>query len=139
MTDDSTAAPQANWTIADSGGDAKALYLNDTTLSFSPFALKGLQDAYEKNCPACDFEELGTNSGDIGTALPNKISSYLQAHPDVKYLVGEYCAMFTGVPGALATAGITGMRTVCLHRRRSISRACRKARRLLTYSTATQR
>lgn len=110
---DRQGASLANWTIADSGGDAKALYLNDTTLSFSPFAAKGLNDAYKENCPGCKVEELGTNSGEIGTALPNKISSYLQAHPDTKYLVGEYCAMFTGVPGALSTAGIKGIKTIC--------------------------
>jgi hypothetical protein len=103
----------ANWTIADSGGSANALYLNDTTLSFSPFAAKGLNTAFSKNCPGCKVDTLGTNSGEISTALPNKISSYLQAHPDVKYLVGEYCALFTGVPGALATAGIKGIKTVC--------------------------
>jgi ribose transport system substrate-binding protein len=106
-------ATLANWTIADSGGDAKSLYLEDTTLSFTPFATKGLDDAYAENCPGCSVNNLGTNSGEIGTALPDKISSYLQAHPDVKYLVGEYCALFTGVPAALATAGIHGIKTIC--------------------------
>ena len=110
---DRQGASLANWTTADSGGNAKVLYLNDTTLSFSPFALKGLNNAYKKNCPGCEVKVLGTNSGEIGTALPNKISSFLQAHPDVKYLVGEYCAMFTGVPGALSAAGINGIKTIC--------------------------
>lgn len=102
----------ADWSIVDSGGHADVLYLDDTTLSFSPWATKGLKDTYAKNCPGCKVDELATNSGEIGTVLPNKISSYLQAHPDVKYVVAEYSALLTGVPAALSTAGISGIRTI---------------------------
>ncbi|WP_166459598.1 sugar ABC transporter substrate-binding protein [Amycolatopsis pithecellobii] len=102
----------ANWTIADSGGHANVLYLSDTTLSFSASTTQGLKEAYAKNCPGCTVHELATNSGEIGTVLPNKISSYLQAHPDVKYVIVQYSALLTGVPAALATAGITGIKTI---------------------------
>ncbi|MFE9606868.1 sugar ABC transporter substrate-binding protein [Streptomyces hokutonensis] len=105
-------ATLANWAIADSGGHADVLYLNDTTLSFSPWAAKGLKYAYAKNCPGCTVDELATNSGEIGTVLPNKISSYLQVHPDIKYMVAEYSALLTGVPAALSTAGISGIKTI---------------------------
>ena len=63
---------------------------------------------YIANC----LSELTTNPSESGSALPNKIVSYLQAHPGVKYIDAEYSALLTGLPAALSTAGISGIKTI---------------------------
>jgi ABC-type sugar transport system substrate-binding protein len=102
----------ADWTIADSGGHADTLYISDPTLSFGPWLTQGLMGAFAKNCPGCSVSELTTNPSEIGSTLPNKIVSYLQAHPGVKYIDAEYSALLTGLPAALSTAGISGIKTI---------------------------
>lgn len=102
----------ANWTINDSQGTAQVLYLDDPTLSFSSFISKGLHDTYSENCPSCAIDTLVTSSSEIGTSLPTKVASYLQAHPQIKYINAEYSALLTGVPTALKNAGMTGIKTI---------------------------
>jgi ribose transport system substrate-binding protein len=102
----------ADWTIADSGGHADTLYIDDPTLSFAPWVTQGLMGAFAKNCPGCSVSELTTNPSQIGAALPNMIVSYLQAHPAVKYVDAEYSALLTGLPAALSTAGLSGIKTI---------------------------
>jgi ribose transport system substrate-binding protein len=51
--------------------------------------------------------------GDIGTPrLPNRVVSYLQAHPETKYVTMAFGSMAIGLPQALAAAGLTDKVTV---------------------------
>lgn len=102
----------ANWAIADSDGSAKVLYLQDPTLAFGESETQGLQDAFAANCPDCTLDVLRTSSAEIGAALPPKVVSELQRKPDTTYVIGQYSALLIGVPTALKTASISGLKLV---------------------------
>ena len=52
------------------------------------------------------MDVLNVKTSDIGTGIPKQVVSYLQKHPDTKYVVCQFGDIFTGVPQALKTAGL---------------------------------
>lgn len=60
----------------------------------------------KERCPSCKAEVQELPLSDIGTAAPGKIVSYLQAHPDVKWVIAllDYGS---GLPNALKAAGLS--------------------------------
>lgn len=100
----------ANWAIADSGGKANVVYLSDPTLAFGDSESSELTATFAANCPDCEVDKLQTSSAEIGKELPGKVSSYLQSHPETDYVIAQYSALLIGVPAALKTVGLTGVK-----------------------------
>jgi ribose transport system substrate-binding protein len=59
----------------------------------------------KKRCPSCKADVMELPLSDIGTKSPGKIVSYLQAHPDVHWVIAllDYG---NGLPNALQAAGL---------------------------------
>jgi ribose transport system substrate-binding protein len=102
----------ANMVIADSGGKARSMYVWTPELA----GLKPQTDAFvgtmKKNCPACTADVVTAKSSDIGKKLPQQVVSELQRKPDIKYVVMMSGDMVTGVPEAMKSAGLSGVKVI---------------------------
>jgi ABC-type sugar transport system substrate-binding protein len=95
----------ADWAAVDSNGAANiALFSDPANLSFTS-AADSFQAELKRVCPGCVSEVVDINSADIGTKIPTQVVSYVQAHPDVKYIGFTLLGADLGVPEALAAAG----------------------------------
>lgn len=97
----------ANWVIADSGGDATIVYYDFTAVETVAEVAIGFAETIEANCPNCTIENIDVPGADIGTNLPGQIVSYLRSNPDTNYVALAFSDLAIGVPGALADAGIS--------------------------------
>ena len=57
-------------------------------------------------CPDCKYDTLEIPIDALATEAPSRIVSYLQANPDVTYVVGAFADIVTALPGALSDAGL---------------------------------
>jgi ribose transport system substrate-binding protein len=101
----------AVFVAADSGGSGKALWATSTFPILVP-ELEGIEGrpgfagTLEELCPDCSYESLEVPIDALATQAPQRIVSYLQANPDVTYVVGAFADIVTALPGALADAGL---------------------------------
>lgn len=96
-----------NWVAVDSGGSAKILAVTIPTYPILGAQVTAAEDELGKNCPSCEFDTLEATVNDLaGGAVPQNVSSYLQAHPDVNYVYFTYNGLAGGVPAVLKSAGI---------------------------------
>lgn len=104
---------QADWVVADTDGDANALYLNVPAYPILGAQVDGFTEEYKRLCPDCTMDTLDLNVADLGTPdLSASITGYLQSHPDVNYLVAGTDDALVGLPAALGAANITGLKAV---------------------------
>jgi ribose transport system substrate-binding protein len=103
----------ADWTVADSQGDAKILYANLPDFVVFKNMYAAFDDEYKKLCQGCtDVKLMITSFEDIGTTLPGKIVSEIQRDPAINYVITPLGDQALGVPQALKAAGITGVKIV---------------------------
>jgi ribose transport system substrate-binding protein len=101
----------ADWVISDSKGDADMLFVNLPDFTILQYAEKQLTDHYKESCTSCKMDVLETTIADLTAGnVPGQIVSYLQSHPDVKYVNVAIGDLATGLPEAIAAAGITGVK-----------------------------
>jgi ribose transport system substrate-binding protein len=55
----------------------------------------------QSDCASCQVSVLNVQASDIGQSIPTKVVSFLQANPDVKYVVTQFGDLETGVPQAI--------------------------------------
>ena len=109
---DSTAANAyatalADYLIVQSKGAANALVVTIPTYPILTAQVDAARAEFARNCPACKLNTLEVTVNDlVGGAVPQNISSYLQAHPDVDYVYFTYASLDTGVTAALRAAGL---------------------------------
>ncbi len=101
----------ADWMVADSGGKGSSVVF---TIPVQP-ALDKVADAYssriEESCPGCSVDRVNIKGFDsIGKDLPGSVVSYLQAHPNVKYVFMAFGDMTIGVPDALRAIGMSDVK-----------------------------
>jgi len=96
----------ADWIVVDSNANAKTAFFNVPDFP----ALKTMEKAYQVRlsqlCSSCTYAGTDVQGTDIGTALPGRVVSYLQQHPDTHYVVLAFGSMVLGVPEALKEAGL---------------------------------
>jgi ABC-type sugar transport system substrate-binding protein len=102
----------ANWVISDSNASAKTAYVFTPEFAGLFPQVNTYRDKLKADCPDCSFERLDVKSTDVGKVIPGRVVSYLQQHPEVKYVVFQYGDLATGVPQALKTAGLEGIKLV---------------------------
>jgi hypothetical protein len=94
-----------NVVVSDAGGAAKTVFITDPELKlqFGP-----VQTEFAKVVGAAGGSVGGLNvrTQDIGRTIPTAVVSYVQRHPDVKYLVFALNDLTAGVPEALRGAGL---------------------------------
>jgi ABC-type sugar transport system substrate-binding protein len=102
---------QASLVIADSKSTGDGI-----TFLYTPQAPSYVlaADTFKKTIESAggsvDFLELSQQ--DIGSKVPGQVVSYLQAHPDTKYLVATDDTWFPGVAEAIKAAGITSPKLI---------------------------
>jgi len=110
---DSTAAgayasAMADYLIVQSKGAVNALVVSIPTYPILTAQVDAMRAELAKNCPACKANTLEVTVNDlVGGAVPQNISSYLQAHPDVNYVYFTYASLANGVAPALRAAGLS--------------------------------
>jgi ABC-type sugar transport system substrate-binding protein len=99
--------------VADAKGPADTVWAWDptTAIAFSP-----IKDGFTQEVTAAGgtVNVLTVSGDDVGRALPGQLVSYLQAHPNVKYLATPAAAFLPGVPEALQSAGLTDVKIVAI-------------------------
>ena len=102
----------AAWVIADSGGSADSVYID-----LSVFKILGsVRDTYEQTmddlCGDCSYDTLDIPITSLGKDVPDKIVSYVRAHPDVKYVALSTDGLSAGLPAALKAAGLNDVKVI---------------------------
>jgi ribose transport system substrate-binding protein len=107
---------QAYWTVADSEGQANALYINIPAYPVLTAELEGFTEQFERLCPECTMETYDQNVADVGTPSGvEKIVGYLRSHPDINYLVAGADDSYVGLPAAIRAAGLSsGLKAIGL-------------------------
>jgi ABC-type sugar transport system substrate-binding protein len=91
--------------VADAKGPAKSVFLWDPkSISWIP-----ARDQFTKVVEGAggSVDILKVSKTEIGKAVPNQVVSYLQAHPDVRYVALGLGDLGAGVPQALKAAGLS--------------------------------
>lgn len=89
--------------VVDAKGAAKAVFVYDPTLAFLDSAKVALKK--EITAAGGSLDVLDISAAEIGKAVPTQITSYLQSHPDVKYVAFPNADFGLGLPQALKAAG----------------------------------
>jgi ribose transport system substrate-binding protein len=98
----------ADWAISKSNAQVNALIVTipDFTV-LGPF-VDEQQKRYQEICPkTCKSTVMKAQVTDIGTNIPGMITSALQRDPSINYISFTSGSLSTGVPAALAQAGLT--------------------------------
>jgi ribose transport system substrate-binding protein len=101
----------AVFVAADSGLAANAVWVTSTFPILVPElegvnGTGGFDATLTELCPDCSYDTLEIPIDALATQAPQRIVSYLQANPDVTYVVGAFADIVTALPGALADAGL---------------------------------
>jgi ribose transport system substrate-binding protein len=97
----------ADYMISDSKGAGKFLLVNLPDFTILQYAEKQMTDWIDKNCTSCTYDKLEATIADLtGGAVAGQVVSYLQAHPDVTNVNASIGDLATGLPEALAAAGL---------------------------------
>ncbi len=99
----------ADFMAVDSNGKADILLVTIPSYPVLTAQADGVKAELGKNCPSCKIHTLETTVNDLaGGAVPQSVSSYLQANPSVNYVFFTYNGLEKGVPAVLKTAGLLG-------------------------------
>ncbi|MFE5703942.1 sugar ABC transporter substrate-binding protein [Rhodococcus koreensis] len=101
----------ADWMVADSNGTGSSVVFTIPVQR----TLSAIGDTYRARlndtCPGCGVDVVDVKGfSSIGKDLPGTVVSYLQSHPDVKYVFLAFGDMVTGVPDALRAAGLSDVK-----------------------------
>jgi ribose transport system substrate-binding protein len=100
----------ANYNIAKSNGQAHAVLFNVSAFTVFQPMINEEQKIYGQQCPACTLDVINLSLDQANAGIGSEVVSYLEQHPDVKYVQFAYGAMTTGVTQALKSAGLdTGL------------------------------
>ncbi|HEY2165727.1 MAG TPA: substrate-binding domain-containing protein [Jatrophihabitantaceae bacterium] len=73
---------------------------------------KAFGTAITSVCATCKVDHLDVPITSLGTDLPTRVTSYLSAHPKVKWVYVGFSDMVTGLPAALKAAGLGDVKLV---------------------------
>ena len=100
----------ADWVIADSRARPTRCSSHLPDFTILQYAEQKMTDQFDANCTTCTYDTLETTIADLTAGnVPGQVVSYLQSHPDVKYVNLAIGDLATGLPEALEAAGITGV------------------------------
>jgi ribose transport system substrate-binding protein len=107
----------ADYVLANSGGKP----VHELSVTVSAYANLGMiSDEVSKeikaHCPSCTTATLDVPVTSIGSDLPSRVTSYLSAHPDVNWAYVGFADMMSGLPPALSSAGLGGVKIVTIDR-----------------------
>lgn len=98
----------ADFVIGDSGGHGHVLFVNVPDFAILRQVGNATAQAYQQGCPACAFTVLPVSTSDMAAGnSTSAIVSRLQADPSIDYVQLAIGDLATGLPEALAAAGLT--------------------------------
>ncbi|WP_433504846.1 sugar ABC transporter substrate-binding protein [Pseudonocardia halophobica] len=100
----------AAYTIAESGGTARAVSFNIPGYPIIGPITKAFTESTAQHCPGCEVEVVDIPVASLGKDAADRITSYLRSHPDVEFVFLTAGALAPGLPAALRSVGITGKR-----------------------------
>jgi len=102
----------ADYVIAKSEGKANAVLFYPPEYTVFVGLAEAFQDEIQSQCPGCTVSIESAPASEIGSQLPTKVVSFVQANPSTDWVVGAFGSVLIGVPQALAAAGIEGIDTL---------------------------
>lgn len=96
----------ASWITKDSGGKANTLYVDLPVYNILKPVREYFEQDYAKLCAGCKLDKIDIPITAIGKDVPDRVVSYLRAHPDINYVAYSLGALNVGVPAALRQAGL---------------------------------
>ncbi|HZV73641.1 MAG TPA: substrate-binding domain-containing protein [Conexibacter sp.] len=102
----------AAWFVVDSGGKGSTVYVDIPDFKILAPLGDGYVNESKRLCPACSAARLEIPFTSLGKDAPNRIVSYLRAHPDVKYVALAIDQIGTGLPAALKAAGLGDVKLI---------------------------
>lgn len=97
----------AKYALVDAGGkDINVMIVGVAAYPTVQLLGRSFGETLKRYCDSCSVDELDVPATAIGNDLPTRISTYLQAHPDVNWVVNGFADMSVGVPAALQSAGV---------------------------------
>jgi ABC-type sugar transport system substrate-binding protein len=99
--------------LADVNGEPPVAFLWDPS---EEAGLGGIQNGFDASLQAVGAapDVIQVSELDAGKTIPGQIVTYVQSHPDVKYVVGFNCDVLLGVPEALAAANLAAqVKIIC--------------------------
>jgi ribose transport system substrate-binding protein len=102
----------AAFVVANSGGKANTLYVDlPVFVIYKPYR-ESFASTYKKLCPSCQMSTLPLPATALGKNAPQLISNYLAAHRSINYVFVVNDAAGLGLPAAMQSAGVTGVKYV---------------------------
>ncbi len=97
----------ADLVISDSGGDANVLVVSVPDFAILQRRHRRHQRPVRGQCPDCTVQTLDLSIADLtGGAVASQVVSALQSNPDIDYVYVAIGDLATGLPEALASAGL---------------------------------
>jgi ribose transport system substrate-binding protein len=95
------------WMVKDSGGKANVVAVTIPQFPVLVGETDYFKNDFTKECSGCSYDELAVTIDDVGAgAVPQKLTGYLQAHPDVNYVFFTFSDLGKGIGPALARSGL---------------------------------
>jgi ABC-type sugar transport system substrate-binding protein len=92
---------------ADGGEQPNVVYVRDPVLAGAQDRVKeGFTAALKEFSPGATLATLNVNTSGPAAQVSSAVITYLQKHPDVKYLVFALASFENGIPQALTSAGL---------------------------------
>ncbi len=105
-----------DYIIADSGGDAHVLFVNIPDFTILQIAADATNAQFESECPDCVVTPLDVTINDLTSgAVASQVVSELQSNPDIDYVFTSIGDLATGLPEALAGAGLAEQAQIVTH------------------------
>jgi ribose transport system substrate-binding protein len=99
--------------IADSGGDANVLVVSIPDFAILNVATDAIDAQFSSECPDCTVESLDVTIPDLTSGNVNsQIVSAIQTNPDIEYVFVVIGDLATGLPEALASAGMDDVKII---------------------------
>jgi ribose transport system substrate-binding protein len=105
-----------DYVIADSGGDAQVLFVNIPDFTILQIAADATNGQFESECPDCEVVPLDVTINDLTSgAVASQVVSALQSNPNIDYVFTSIGDLATGLPEALAGAGLSEQAQIVTH------------------------
>jgi len=103
----------AAYIVDKSAGKGDALFVNVSAFEIIQSIKKGFDQVMSETCPACKSDEIDIPITALGKDVPDRIVSFLRAHPDTKYVALSIDgALGAGLPAALKAAGLNDITVI---------------------------
>ena len=100
----------AAYFVANSGGTGSAVVYTITGLPILTDFVNSFQAALGQWCPKCSVQNQSQEITSIGTTTPSAVTTFLQSHPAIKWVIMSNGDLAQGVSAAVRTAGLSGIK-----------------------------